>query len=1117
MLSRLIDIFLRGSMAPFIMIVSLVLGIGAIALTPREEEPQIVVPMADVFIRAPGLSVEAVERQIVTPLEKLLNQIDGVEHVYSASYAGRAVVTVRFFVGEDREDSLVKIYNKLYSNTDIVPPDVTSWVVKPIEIDDVPIVNVSLWSDRPEAVGDFELRRIAEELEIELKALHDTNKTSIYGGRPRVIRVELDPARLAARQTSALDVAWALRVSNVQQVAGSFDRAERSFPVEVGGFFDSAEDLTRAVVNVVDGNPVLLGDVAQVIDGPGERTSYTSIGFGPADDGATRLEQGTYYPVVHVAVAKQKGTNAVEVADRVIERVDELAPVLFPEGVQARITRNYGETANDKVNELLEALLVAVIIVIALLAYSLGWREGLIVATAVPITFALTLTVNYWAGYTINRVTLFALILSLGMVVDDPVVDVENIHRHLKMGRESALDAVRTAVNEVRPPILLATLAVIVSFLPMYLITGMMGPYMSPMALNVPVAMLMSMVVAFTITPWISYHVLARKAGGGDETAVAPIQQSMLYRAYAGVLGPLVRRPAYAWSFGGLLVILFGVAAMLMALRDVPLKLLPFDNKNEFQIVINPPEGTTLERTDAIARDLAEVLRRAPEVRDFQIYSGLASPMDFNGMVRHYALREGPNVAEIRVNLVDKGEREMQSHEIALRLRDELEAVAHAAGARIAIVEVPPGPPVLATITAEVYGEPDLPYERIRGAARALEARLIAEPGVSDVDSTVEDDSTRLVFVTDKEKAALSGVATDDIVQTVTLALSGLDVARLQQPREVSPLPIRLQLDRAERSGTEALDGMAVKGRPGVVKTRTSGGIAEAPVPVVRLGELGTFERRPAEKAIYHKNLRRVAYVYAEPVGRAPADVVADIAADRVVQAKPGDQGNPRPVSDRSFLDNGGGLAWALPEGISVAWFGEGELNITRDVFRDLGIAFGVALIGIYLILVYQTASYAMPLILMISIPLTMIGIMPGFWVLNLLTGAPIAGYGNPVFFTATAMIGMIALSGIAVRNAILLIEFLHVGLARGQTLRDALFEAGAVRMRPILLTAGPSVLAAIPITLDPVFSGLAWALIFGLFVSTAFTLLVVPMTYFWVYRNRPGHGLPARMKEASQ
>jgi multidrug efflux pump subunit AcrB len=691
------------------------------------------------------------------------------------------------------------------------------------------------------------------------------------------------------------------------------------------------------------------------------------------------------------------------------------------------------------------------------------------------------------------------------------VVDVENIHRHLRMRRESAFEAVRTAVNEVRPPILLATLAVIVSFLPMYLITGMMGPYMSPMALNVPVAMLMSMVVAFTVTPWLSWRVLGRPAHDGP--AAPPLERTGVYRAYSALLGPLIRRPHYAWGFAGLLVALFAAAASLMLLREVPLKLLPFDNKSELQIVIDPPEGTTLERTDAIARELAEVLRRAPEVRDLQIYTGLASPIDFNGMVRHYYLRQGPHTAEIRVNLVDKRVREMQSHEVALRLRRELEAVARAAGARIAIVEVPPGPPVLATITAEVYGAPDTPYARIREAARAVEARLMAEPGVADVDSTVEDDSTRLVFVTDKEKAALSGVATEDIARTVGLALSGLEVGRLEDPGEVNPLPIRLRLARAERSGVAPLYGLAVKGRPGVVKLSEDGGVTDAPVPVVRLGELGAFGEHPAEKAIYHKNLRRVAYVFAEPVGRAPADVVADIAADRVEPPAPAGPAEARPLEGRSYLASGGGIPWALPEGTSVAWFGEGELNITRDVFRDLGIAFGVALIGIYLLLVYQTGSYAMPFILMISIPLTMIGIMPGFWLLNALGGAPVAGHPNPVFFTATAMIGMIALSGIAVRNAILLIEFLHVSLARGAALREALFEACAVRVRPILLTAGPAMLAAVPITLDPVFSGLAWALIFGLFVSTAFTLLVVPMTYYWVYRNRPGHGLPARMR----
>jgi multidrug efflux pump subunit AcrB len=549
-----------------------------------------------------------------------------------------------------------------------------------------------------------------------------------------VVRVELDPQALAARQTSALDLAWALRVSNAQRRAGRFDHLNRSFPVDVGEFFGGVEALRRAVVNIVDGTPVLLEDVARVVDGPAEATSYTWIGFGPADEGTGETSRGSFYPAVHVAVAKQKGTNAVNVAERIEGRVAALTPTLFPEGVHARVTRNYGETANDKVNELLEALAVAMLIVIALIAYSLGWREGLIVAAAVPITFALTLLINYWAGYTINRVTLFALILSLGLVVDDPVVDVENIYRHLRLRAEPALEAIRTAVNEVRPPILLATLAVIVSFLPMYLITGMMGPYMRPMSLNVPVAMLMSMAIAFMVTPWLAYRVLRHRAELADEPTAPPVERTRIYRAYAAALGPFINRGAYFWIFIAGLVVLFGLAASLMALREVPLKLLPFDNKSELQILVDPPEGTTLERTEAIVRRLSEVLRRAPEVRDFETYTGLASPMDFNGMVRHYYLREGPHVAEIRVNLIGKRAREMQSHEIALRLRANLEGVAKAEGARIAIVEVPPGPPVLATITAEVYGATDVPYDRIRQAARRVEARLAQEPGVGDVD-----------------------------------------------------------------------------------------------------------------------------------------------------------------------------------------------------------------------------------------------------------------------------------------------------------------------------------------------------------------------------------------------
>jgi multidrug efflux pump subunit AcrB len=1111
-LGRIVDLFLRGNLAPLLIVASLIAGLVAVVATPREEEPQIVVPIADVLVSAPGLSAEEVERQVATPLEKLLFQIDGVEHVYSTSYPDRAIASVRFYVGEDREDSLVKIYNKLYSNTDAVSPDIVSWVVKPVEIDDVPIVIATLWSDRPERVDDYGLRRIAEEVETALQSVPETNRATVIGGRPRVVRIELDPDALSARRISPLDVAFALNVSNVRRPAGSFDELDRTFRVEAGDFFGNVEELKRAVVGVVDGTPVFLTDVAEVIDGPAERTGYSWIGFGPADGEPAIETTGRLYPAVHIAVAKQKGANAVTVSDRLKARLAELASTHFPAGVHYRVTRDYGETANDKVDDLLEALAVAILIVVGLIAYSLGWREGLVVAAAVPITFALTLIINYWAGYTINRVTLFALILSLGLVVDDPIVDVENIHRHLAMRRQSALDAVRTAVNEVRPPILLATLAVIISFLPMTLITGMMGPYMRPMALNVPVAMVMSMVVAFTITPWLALRVLKRGGAPGRAAEGEAIPGGLL-RLYRTVLGPFLNSRTWAWVLIGLTTALFLGAVLLAVVRAVPLKMLPFDNKSEFQIMVDAPEGMTLERTDAVAKRLATVLQRTAEVTDFQIYVGQPSAMDFNGLVRHTYLRQSPNVGDIRVNLAPKRRRTAQSHELALRLRSSLEAIAKEEGVRIKIVEVPPGPPVLATITAEIYGDPGTPYERLRGAARVLEARLMAEPGVADVDSTVEDDSTRYLFVTDREKAALSGVAVDDISRTLSMTLTGLDVGRLDDPDEANPLYIRLRLPRDERSGLVPLRALAVKGRPGIAKIRERGGVRDAPIPIVRLGELGRFGALPTGKGILHKDIVPVVFVYAEAVGRAPAEIVADIAADRTA-AETDATAHPRDPSWRTYLASGGGIPWSLPPGTRVDWLGEGELNITVDVFRDLGIAFSVALAGIYFLLVYQTASYAMPFILMISIPLTFIGIMPGFWLLNAVVGGTVAGFPNPTFFTATAMIGMIALAGIAVRNAILLIEFLHVALGRGVELREALLEAGAVRMRAIVLTAGTAMLAAIPITLDPVFSGLAWALIFGLVVSTAFTLLIVPVTYYLVYRNRPGHGVPARKRE---
>ncbi len=1122
---RVVELFLRGNLAVMLMAVALILGGVSLLITPREEEPQIIVPLADVYVQAPGLSATQVERQIATRLEKILYQIDGVEYVYSASRTGMLVATVRFHVGEDRVASLVKIYNKIFSNTDQIPSDVTGWSVKPIEIDDVPILNISLWSRDADLYDDYALRRLADEIGIKLSAVENTNRVKIYGGRPRVVRVKCDIQAMAARQISSLEVAWALGVSNVQATVGSFDQNDQSFLVEAGTFVGGVDDIRELVVAVIDGAPVKLREVAEIVDGPDDRSTYTWIGFAPGvpSEMSTSDTVG-FYPAVHIAVAKKKGSNAVWVADNVLKRLDEIRADHVPDGVEVTITRNYGETANAKVNELAMGLAIAILIVIGLIALVLGWREGLIVALAVPITFALTLTINYLLGYTINRVTLFALTLSLGLVVDDPIINVDNIFRHFKMRKEKPYRATLTAVSEVLPPNILASLTVIISFIPLFFITGMMGPYMQPMALNVPLSLLMSLIVAFTVTPWMSYHIL--KGGYKKEEPEYVLEETLTYRIYQRILAPFMASRLAIVGLLAVMMVLFAVAGWLGADRLVPLKMLPFDNKNEFQVVIDMPETATLERTDAVARELADYLRTVPEARDFSVFTGMASPIDFNGMVRQYYMRQGENVADIRFNLINKDDRSHQSHDIVLRIRRDLEAIADRWDAAIKIVESPPGPPVVSTVTAEIYGEPDTPYETIREAALAVADRLRAEPMVTDIDTTVEADRTKWIYEVDKEKAALSGVSTEDVMKTLQFALTGAAVTHLQVATEVEPLQVILRLPRGERSAIEKLKTLYVKGRPGVTQVREASGLRAAGVPLVQLAEIGDFRQALEDKTIHHKNLERVAYVFAEMAGRAPAEAIIDCMADfkgaigplsesvdatgrtLAVYVDSESAAQPRPVAERNYLNNGGGVAWSLPRGTRTVWDGEGEWKITLRVFRDLGIAFGAACMGIYLLLVFQTGSYFMPLILMISIPLTLIGIMPGFWLLNLWTGGAIGGFPNPTFLTATAMIGMIALAGIAVRNAILLIEFVHEALRKGQPLDQALIESGAVRFRPIFMTAVTAMLAAAPITLDPIFSGLAWALIFGLFISTTFTLIVVPTTYYLVYANKPGNGL---------
>lgn len=1068
--TKIVEIFITSKLSLLLLIASFIAGFAALALTPREEEPQIIVPVADILISVPGSSAEEVEKLVSTPLESLLREIDGVEYVYSASRENEALVTVRFFVGEDREDSLVKIWNKLMSHQDQIPSLVSGWAVKPVEIDDVPIVTLTLSSLNPGEDGSS-LRRLADEMKDKLALVPDAGRITVTGGPKRKIRIHPDAASLAEHNLTLTDLLNALKTANINLVAGSFDQHNRNIRLDAGPHFTQPSEIARTPVGVSRGRTLYLSEIARLEDGFEEIQSYTRIGFGPSaknsktvtgDHETPEARQGEVRQAVTVGIAKRKGANAVEVAERVIQTVQDLKGSLVPEEVTVTITRNNGETANHKVNELVKHLMIAIVTIVILLAFALGPKEAFIVALAVPMTLGVTLLCDLIFGYTINRVTLFALILSLGLLVDDPIVDVENIFRHFQLRQEPPLDAALTAIEEVRPPTIFATFTVIVSFLPMFFITGMMGPYMAPMAFNVPVAMLMSLLVAFTVTPWATYHLLKSEYGKGSHEDP---KDSALWRIYEKSLGPMLKAPKWAGNF--LLIVLgaFILSALLAVFRIVPLKLLPFDNKNELEIVIDMPRGTSLEMTDTVARTLGEYLSRVNEVTDYETYVGQASPMDFNGMVRHYYLRKESHQGEIRVNLLPKEKREQQSHEIALRIRTDIEKIAERFGANTKIVESPPGPPVLSTFVAEVYGPLEGTYEALGKVTQSVRTQLAEIPGLVDLDDLVDEPQEVMEYKLDRAKAALFGVNVTDVSETLSSALGGHSAGVVHVPGERQALTIKVQLTRAQRSDPDTLMSLRVRTLEGAL---------------IPLSEIGSMQRREADLTIYHKNMRRLNYVTAEMVGREPVEAVLDW----------GDLLEKTP----------------LPKGYAVDLAGEGEWKITVDVFRDLGLAFAAALLMIYVLLVAQTGSLGMPLIIMVAIPLTVIGIMPGFWLLNLLFTDPVQGIDNPILFTATAMIGMIALAGIVVRNSIILIDFIERLRAQGRSLENALIEAGATRMRPIFLTAGAALFGSFIITLDPIFSGLAWSFIFGIFASTAFSLYVVPLVYFLINRNRTSH-----------
>ncbi|MEW6388635.1 MAG: efflux RND transporter permease subunit [Thermodesulfobacteriota bacterium] len=1059
--ARLVKVFLTSKLPTIFILVSLFAGMVALLATPREEDPQIVVPMMDVLIRFPGASPEEVENLVVINLEKKLWEIDGLEDVYSLAQPGFAIVTAKFKVGENRERSLVKLYNQVWSNIDQVPSGVTGWVVKPMSIDDVPIVTLTLYSDQAD---DYELRRVADELLHRLQQIPDTARSFVVAGRKRQVRVVADPVQLAAHNLDLLAVARALEVSNVNLPAGRFSRQNKEYLVEAGPFLKSAAEVAQVLVGLHQGKPVYLRDVAQIIDGPEEPVELGRIAFGPGAASQPGITRGQFYPAVTIAIAKRTGTNAVTVAEGLLQKIDELKGEVVPAHIQVQVTRNYGETANEKVNELIRELLIAIISITVLLTLFLGWREALVVALAVPLTLAVTLTGNMLMGYSINRVTLFALILSLGLLVDDPIVDVENIHRHFQLRQYPPLEATLVAVDEVRTPTILATFTVIISFIPMFFVTGMMGPYMRPMPLNVPLAMVMSLVVAFTVTPWAAYHLLKKEYGREEKTFV--LEETGIYRFYQRLLAPLLERRRLSYLFLGGILGLLVISCLLPVVGLVPLKMLPFDNKDEFLVVADMPEDSTLEDTQQALGALGSYLATVNEVDNLLTFAGAASPMDFNGLVRHYYIKRGPYVGEIRVNLAAKHHRQAGCHAICLRVRPALEAIAREHRVRLKIVEVPPGPPVLQTLVAEVYGPPGAPYPQLIQEAAKIEGLFFKEKGVVDVDTSVPGAEPRFRFLIDREKAALSGLNQAQVARSLKIGLEGEAVGRVHLDTERLPLDIFLRLPEAARSSTLDLGQLYLQSPLG------------QPVP---LAELGRFSGDVAEKPIMRKNLERVVLVMGDTAGLSPVNAILSL-------------------SDAA-------RAHPLPPGFKVKWNGEGEWKITVDVFRDLGIAFAGALLGIYILLILQTMSYGLPLVIMVAIPLTLIGVMPGFALLNLLFTKPVAGFANPIYFTATAMIGMIALAGIVVRNSIILLDFIHHNLDRGVTLEEAVIKSGAVRFRPILLTALSAMFGSWVITLDPIFSGLAWSFIFGIFASTAFTLIVVPVIFYLLASRKSGGG----------
>ena len=1086
---RVAHAFIDSKLSPLIIITSVLLGVFAVLLLPREEEPQIKVPMVDVLVSMPGFSAKEVEERATRPMEKLLWEIPGVEYIYSTSSEGQSLVIVRFKVGEDMVRSLVKLNQKLQSNFDKIPHGVSPPLIKARSIDDVPILALTFHSPR---YDHLTLRRLVAQVDDAVKQVPQVAETTLIGGALRQVRVLLDPAKLASRNLSPVGLIPMLQQANRQFTAGELTSNNKEVVVETGAFLTNAGDVGNVVVGVFSGKPVYLRDVATIVDGAEEPSQYVFFGTGSAKH-APANEQ----PAVTLSIAKRPGANAITVANEVLKKIDTLKGRVIPADVQVSVTRNYGLTAEEKSNELLWHMLIAVVGVSLLILLTLGWRESLIVAIAVPSTLALTLLVFYLYGFTLNRITLFALIFSIGILVDDAIVVIENIvrHFHLPHNRGRSWSAIAVdAVGEVGNPTILATFAVIAAVLPMAFVGGLMGPYMRPIPIGSSAAMLFSLAIAFIVTPWASIRILrwgrkysrltegAASVTEGDrpQSHEAP-EENFFTRLYRRFMGPLIAHPRRRYVFLAGVTGFLLVAMALVGIGWVKAKMLPFDNKSEFQIILNMPEGSSLERTAAAAREIAATVRTEPEVTDYEVYAGVASPFNFNGLVRHYFMRRGANVADIQVNLLSKGERKAQSHDVAKRVRPRVAAIAAKYDARVAVAEVPPGPPVLQTLVAEIYG----PTEKDRLAlARKVIDIFHKTPGVVDTDWYIEADQPKVRFVIDKEKAALHGISAETISETLRIAVGGESVDLLHVPREKEDVNIVLQLPLASRTSPEEL--LALRVRSGDANALPEPGSTTGVPPLIPLRELVTIEPTITDKSIYHKNLMPVTYVIGDVAGVVESPVYAILKMNQAL----------RGLDTREFGGSGAKLKILnavqpfTDQEPAIKW--DGEWHITIEVFRDLGLAFAAVLVLIYVLMVGWFRSFLTPMIVMVVIPFSLVGILPAHGTLG-------------AFFTATSMIGFMAGAGIVVRNSIILVDFIEQRLREGLPLAEAVVEAGMVRFRPILLTALAVVVGASVILTDPIFQGLAISLMAGSLVSMIIAPVAVPLLYFMANDRKNG------------